>query len=239
MSDLIKITVDSSDVVKATQYTNELTAANDRLENELKPLLAKEKEFQRAIRQVNEAMRLNVITNKQAIAQVAALGKQYGYTQQQIDRATASMNGIRKNTNRMNATIQNAGYQFGDFFVQMQSGQNILVAFSQQGAQLAGLLPGIRGAVLGVGLVVGSMLARALIESTGLFKGLGEAIEEITEKLGKFEQSFKRVSSGFRDELGPEVERFAKVILQKDLRDATKAMEEDMGSFGGYFSKLG
>jgi len=238
MSDLIKITVDSSDVVKATQYTNELTAANDRLENELKPLLAKEKEFQRAIRQVNEAMRLNVITNKQAIAQVAALGKQYGYTQQQIDRATASMNGIRKNTNRMNATIQNAGYQFGDFFVQMQSGQNILVAFSQQGAQLAGLLPGIRGAVLGVGLVVGSMLARALIESTGLFKGLGEVIEEAGESLNTFLDAQRAVTDGFRKELGPEIVRFSEVILKENLIAATESAQKSIENILGPMGNL-
>ena len=238
MADLITITVDSSDVVRATQYTNELTAANDRLEKELKPLLAKEKEFQRAIRQVNEAMRLNVITNKQAIAQVAALGKQYGYTQQQIDRATASMNGIRKNTNRMNATIQNAGYQFGDFFVQMQSGQNILVAFSQQGAQLAGLLPGLRGAVLGVGLVVGSMLVRALLDGTGAMKSLEDAVEEITSSLTKFAGSVRKVAAGFRDELGPEVKKFADAVLRQDLNEALEAVEKNVGKFTGTFSKL-
>jgi len=238
MSDLIAITVDSSDVVKATQYTNELTAANDRLENELKPLLAKEKEFQRAIRQVNEAMRLNVITNKQAIAQVAALGKQYGYTQQQIDRATASMTGIRKNTNRMNATIQNAGYQFGDFFVQMQSGQNILVAFSQQGAQLAGLLPGLAGAVTGVGLVVGSMLVRALLDGSGAMKSLKESMEEAGEALSAFRARFTELSDGFRSELGPEIVRFTEVVMEKRLKESVDAVNESIEGMTGRFSNL-
>jgi hypothetical protein len=38
---------------------------------------------------------------------------------------------------------QQVGYQVGDFFVQVQSGQNKMVAFAQQATQLAGLLPGI------------------------------------------------------------------------------------------------
>jgi len=225
MADLIKITVDSSDVVKATQYTNELTAANDRLEKELKPLLAKEKEFQRAIRQVNEAMRLNVITNKQAIAQVQALGKQYGYTQKQIDLATASMTGIRKNTNRMNATIQNAGYQFGDFFVQVQSGQNVLVAFSQQGAQLAGLLPGLAGAVTGVGLVIGSMLVRALMEGSSFFKGMKSSIEDAREAIKSFEQSSSRLAKALKDDLPAAAIRAFKVFEEANLAGAIEKTE--------------
>ena len=218
MADLITITVDSSDVVKATQYTNELTAANDRLEKELKPLLAKEKEFQRAIRQVNEAMRLNVITNKQAIAQVQALGKQYGYTQQQIDRATASMTGIRKNTNRMNATIQNAGYQFGDFAVQVQSGQNVMVAFSQQGAQLAGLLPGVAGAVTGVALVIGSSLARALMESNGLFKSFGERVKGVEEAVNDLTTSASNFAASLREDVAPEIKAFNETVFGRDLQ---------------------
>ena len=235
----VKIVIDTTDVKKANAETKELKRTYTALDKAMKPLIAKEKAFAQTVRAVNDAMRLGLKTNKEAIADIQKLGKAYGYTETQINRVTASMSGVRKNTNRMNATIQNAGYQFGDFFVQVQSGQNILVAFSQQGAQLAGLLPGLAGAVTGVGLVIGSMLVRALMDGSSFMKGFGQAIEEITEKLGKFEQSFKRVSEGFRDELGPEVEKFAKVILQKDLRDATKALEKDMGSFGGYFSKLG
>ena len=231
MADLITITVDSSDVVKATQYTNELTAANDRLEKELKPLLAKEKEFQRAIRQVNEAMRLNVITNKQAIAQVQALGKQYGYTQQQIDRATASMTGIRKNTNRMNATIQNAGYQIGDFAVQVQSGQNVLVAFSQQGAQLAGLLPGVAGAVTGVALVIGSSLVRTLMDGTDLFKSFAEASSDAKEAVDSLIGSTSFLADTINKDLGDAVEDYGRAILEIDFNkavDESKKMVDEL-----------
>ena len=228
MADLITITVDSSDVVKATQYTNELTAANDRLEKELKPLLAKEKEFQRAIRQVNEAMRLNVITNKKAIAQVQALGKQYGYTQQQIDRATASMTGIRKNTNRMNATIQNAGYQIGDFAVQVQSGQNVMVAFSQQGAQLAGLLPGVAGAVTGVALVIGSSLVRALMEGSDLFKSFGESVKDAVTSIEKFEKSSSSLANAIEKKLPKAAITAFEIFEEERLEDAIKKVEAQL-----------
>lgn len=238
MADLITITVDSSDVVTATRHTNELTAANDRLENELKPLISKEKEFARAVKGVNDAMRLGVIDNKKAIAQVQALGKSYGYTQTQINRVTASMSGVRKNTNRMNATIQNAGYQFGDFAVQVQSGQNVLVAFSQQGAQLAGLLPGVAGAVTGVALVIGSSLARALLDGSGFFKSLTDAVEDAEEALTSFRGQFKKVGDGFRQELGPEIKEFADILLKKTLDDSIDAVNMSVDKMTGRFSSL-
>lgn len=44
--------------------------------------------------------------------------------------------------------MQQAGYQIQDFIVQVQGGQSALVAFSQQGSQLAGAF-GRGGAVVG------------------------------------------------------------------------------------------
>jgi phage-related minor tail protein len=148
------------------------------------------------------------------------------------------MTGIRKNTNRMNATIQNAGYQFGDFFVQMQSGQNILVAFSQQGAQLAGLLPGLAGAVTGVGLVVGSMLVRALLDGSGAMKSLKESMEEAGEALSAFRARFTELSDGFRSELGPEIVRFTEVVMEKRLKESVDAVNESIEGMTGRFSNL-
>jgi len=218
----IKITVDSSELKRATQHTEELRGATSRFEAKLKPLIDKERQFNKAVRQVNDAMRLGVATQKQAIAEVERLGKAYGRTKQQIDRTTASMTGIRKNTNRMNATIQNAGYQFGDFFVQVQSGQNVLVAFSQQGAQLAGLLPGLAGAVTGVALVIGSMLVRALADGSTFFKSFVDLIEESRKALEEFRGAASFSASALKDGLGKEVEYFSDVVLKRKLKGAVE-----------------
>ena len=234
----IKITVDSSEIKRATQHTTELEGATTRFGTKLDPLLKKERAFAKAVKQVNDAMRLGVATQKQAIAEIERLGRAYGQTQAQIDRTTASMTGIRKNTNRMNATIQNAGYQFGDFFVQVQSGQNILVAFSQQGAQLAGLMPGLAGAVTGVGLVIGSMLVRALMDGSGAMKGLAEAIESAEESLGNFRNQMKKVTDGFRKELGPEIKEFSEALLKKNLQQAIEDVNMSIDKMTGRFSKL-
>ena len=222
----IKITVDSSQIRQAKADTQALESATTRFDKKLDPLLKKEKAFATAVKQVNDAMRLGVATQKQAIAEIERLGKAYGQTQAQIDRTTASMTGIRKNTNRMNATIQNAGYQFGDFFVQVQSGQNVLVAFSQQGAQLAGLLPGLAGAVTGVGLVIGSMLARALMESGGLFKSFSDRIDEAKEALDNLQSSSSKLASAIKDDLGASDLEALKIFEDLNLELAVKKTGE-------------
>jgi hypothetical protein len=234
----IKITVDSSQIRQAKADTKALETATTRFDKKLDPLIKKERAFATAVKQVNDAMRLGVATQKQAIAEVERLGKAYGQTKTQIDRTTASMTGIRKNTNRMNATIQNAGYQFGDFFVQMQSGQNVLVAFSQQGAQLAGLMPGLAGAVTGVGLVIGSMLVRALLDGSGALKSLSESLEEAGTALSAFRGRFKELSDGFRAELGPEIVRFTEVVLEKRLKESVEAVNDSIEGMTGRFSNL-
>jgi len=224
----VKIVIDTTDVKKANAETKELKRTYTALDKAMKPLIAKEKAFAQTVRAINDAMRLGLKTNKEAIADIQKLGKAYGYTEAQIDRVTASMTGVRKNTNRMNATIQNAGYQFGDFFVQVQSGQNILVAFSQQGAQLAGLLPGLAGAVTGVGLVVGSMLARALMEGTDLFKSFASASEEAKNAIDDLVTSTSTFSKALEGDLGQGAKKFAEVILQQKLKAAARETKEEL-----------
>jgi len=71
-----------------------------------------------------------------------------------------------KNMSRFGMYAQQVGYQVGDFFVQIQSGTNPLVAFGQQATQLVGILP-LMGAGF-MGLSAGALVA--------LSAGLGIAI---------------------------------------------------------------
>lgn len=57
--------------------------------------------------------------------------------------------------NRMGMVTQQAGYQVGDFLVQVQSGTNAFVAFGQQATQLVGLMGMFNPALIGVGAALG------------------------------------------------------------------------------------
>lgn len=91
-----------------------------------------------------------------------------------------------KSTNKFGLISQQVGYQVGDFFVQVQSGTDALVAFGQQGTQLAGLLPGLAGAILGIGLSLGTAMLNASLTAKGLrvdFKAVFEDLKKAVEPI--------------------------------------------------------
>ncbi|MGL3460158.1 hypothetical protein ACSVNX_14645 [Salmonella enterica] len=80
--------------------------------------------------------------------------------------------------------MQQAGYQIQDFIVQVQGGQSALVAFSQQGSQLAGAF-GPGGAVVGAFIALGSVLVGTLSTALGSTKDEMEQLKTAAETLNK------------------------------------------------------
>ncbi|MDI5568515.1 phage tail protein, partial [Salmonella enterica subsp. enterica serovar Kentucky] len=80
--------------------------------------------------------------------------------------------------------MQQAGYQIQDFIVQVQGGQSALVAFSQQGSQLAGAF-GPGGAVVGAVIALGSVLGGSLSTALGSTKDEMEQLKNAAETLNK------------------------------------------------------
>ncbi|WP_188512192.1 phage tail protein [Enterobacter hormaechei] len=80
--------------------------------------------------------------------------------------------------------MQQAGYQIQDFIVQVQGGQSALVAFSQQGSQLAGAF-GPGGAVVGAFIALGSVLVGNLSTALGSTKDEMEQLKTAAETLNK------------------------------------------------------
>lgn len=82
------------------------------------------------------------------------------------------------------SSMQQAGYQVNDFIVQVQGGQSALVAFSQQGSQLAGAF-GPGGAVIGAIIALGSIIAGTLITSLNGGKSAMDALKDAAEAMDK------------------------------------------------------
>jgi hypothetical protein len=112
-------------------------------------------------------------------------------TDAQLANTAATVMGGKK-VNRFGMISQQVGYQVGDFFVQVQSGTSALVAFGQQGTQLAGLLPGIYGAVIGIGLAIGTMLARSFLQAK-------DAMSDFQDLSNSFAPAMKKLSEGIKD----------------------------------------
>ncbi|WP_371320474.1 tail protein (tape measure) [Enterobacter soli] len=112
--------------------------------------------------------------DKQKIAQL---------TGQLYDMKTSVDTGTKSHGN-WKSSMQQAGYQVQDFIVQVQGGQSALVAFSQQGSQLAGAF-GPGGAVIGAIIALGSIIAGTLITSLNGGKNAMDALKDAAEAMDK------------------------------------------------------
>lgn len=92
--------------------------------------------------------------------------------------------GGAKGTGSWKNSMQQADYQVQDFIVQVQGGQSALVAFAQQGSQLAGAF-GPGGAVVGAIIALGSVLAGVLITSLNGGKNAMDALKDAAEAMDK------------------------------------------------------
>jgi hypothetical protein len=184
MTDLLKITVDSSDVARAQQDIKGLRKSTLDLEKSLKPLIRREKEFKRAVSAVNDAVRLGVANQRQANIALRDLAKQYGFTTKQVQRMNLALVQNTRSFKRFGSVgLQQVGYQVGDFAVQLQGGTNAFVAFGQQGSQLLGIF-GPMGAIAGAVLAIFTAFAAPLSQ---METGTGAAADEMAKLKGELE----------------------------------------------------
>ena len=127
-------------------------------------------------------------------------GNMFTYLDRQMLGNTRSMNNF-------GVGVQQAGYQVGDFLVQVQSGTNAFVAFGQQATQLVGILPMFNPAL--VGLSAGLGIAIPLVTALGAYfsrtaqnaKDLETQIKSLTDQLensidytGKFSKELAQLN---------------------------------------------
>lgn len=147
-----------------------------------------------------------------------------------------------KSMGNMRGIMQQAGYQIGDFAVQVQSGQNALVAFSQQGSQLAGAF-GPVGAVVGVVLtlatIVGGQLMANMTNANNASKDLDSAMQGLNQMLTTTTDGAKAFSDEFihiaqvNKELADALRLTAELQAARALKeggDAAKEAASDTGN---------
>lgn len=105
------------------------------------------------------------------------------------NRFSQHVNETSRGLNNFGFLAQQVGYQVGDFFVQIQSGTNAFVAFGQQATQLAGLIPGIGGAIAGIGISIATALGAALTRTS----------EEVKQSISEQEQAYKSLISRIKE----------------------------------------
>lgn len=150
-----------------------------------------------SIGKANTAVKAQSAVMDQASASTARASGTMSQAAINAQKMAAAQRMAGKSTNKFGLVSQQVGYQVGDFFVQVQSGTDALVAFGQQGTQLAGLLPGLAGAILGIGLSLGTAVLNASLSARELrvdFKAVGE---DLGESLGAATVVVDAVKSAF------------------------------------------
>lgn len=131
---------------------------------------------------------VNVRFSAEGADRVIAAARQIGLADRDIDRLTKAAAPATRGLGRMGGAAQQAGYQIGDFAVQVAAGTNPLIAFTQQGSQLVSML-GTWGAVAGAALAIAGGLAVA-------FWDVGDGAESAEDRISRLAFSSGEIKSG-------------------------------------------
>ena len=195
-----------SDIFEINFQTNaaETTAKLDRLENETKALAATMKGTAPAVGKTEKAVR--------------GLGN------------AAQVSG--KKMNRMTVGMQQAGYQVGDFAVQVQGGTNWMLALGQQGTQLLGIF-GAGGAIAGAALAITTAIVRPLMEATSVAGDTGEAMDTLIAQVTSFNDLTLKDIIGQYGELTEEISSALITQSKLNLSMTSARLSEAISKKGG------
>jgi hypothetical protein len=154
-----------------------------------------------------------------------------------------------KSTGNFKNIMQQGGYQIQDFIVQVQGGQSALVAFSQQGSQLASVFSPVAGAVLTIATVIAGTLIASLGNGKNAVDALKEAITTMdsvvsvsssgvavyTDKFAQLAKVNASVATLMRQQAQLELQ----TALSKVSAEVTKASSDFIGFGDSLVSSLG
>lgn len=223
-----------------------LAREKERLARAFNPVLVAQLTFERRQADLKRALELGILTMDQYEAKLNEMRMAFSQIGGDALKAKHFVNQFGdvvhlagQKTNKYGLVIQQVGYQVSDFFVQVQSGTNVFVAFGQQATQLLGLIPGVIGAVSGISVSIATMIlafwsrSRAATEQAKkleeAYNGVGSALRriesaDITSPAREFLFIAQQTRKEFENILGL-IERAGTRDLQRGLQDAVKPFE--------------
>lgn len=231
-----------------------MAAEAEKLRLKYDGLYASSKFYQDSLDELNRAHNLGAISSAKLAMETDRLNDEF----QQFQNGTANLSNrfvqydaalvqSSKSTNRFGMYAQQVGYQVGDFFVQVQSGTNAFVAFGQQATQLAGLLPGLAGAILGIGISVGTMFLSMWSRTKEAREGvvdLDKTFNELTSTVAAVKSSMDAAVASTSDltrEFGNSVSVVRELqvaLLDLEILKAQTALNQTFDTINAGFSSL-
>ena len=162
------------------------------------------------------------------IKQAGAGMNQYGAT---VSRSSTNLNRWAK------GALQQAGYQVGDFAVQVANGTSKMQAFGQQGSQLLGIF-GPFGAVLGAGVAIVSAISVAWQKSAEAARNAAGGVDTLSEALKELDSLGKISASTIDDYLTVAFRESAAAVLELVMTLREARFEALMGSVASSVSDV-
>jgi hypothetical protein len=263
MADL-RLTIDASDIPKAQAAVGGLERKITDLARRYAQGSISQQTYNRGLLQLKRNYEQVGVSSQKATSEVrryaaaqlqaAKTAQQAAVAQRQLATATQ---GTARGMNRSGVITQQAGYQIGDFIVQVQSGTNAFVAFGQQATQVAGtltLLGGkwiLLGSVLGVAIplltAIGAGFLRTRQDADEASRGV-ETLEDRIRALDNALNDFLRTREALSRGLTPDQLTATEAIdaAERELQEARanaerirRANEASMITGGGAIPFLG
>lgn len=150
------------------------------------------------------------VSSQKATAAVRQYAAQVKAASVATDTMGGSVDAMGKRLNRTGVITQQAGYQVGDFLVQVQSGTNIMVAFGQQATQMVGTFAMLAKSTKTIAIFSALGIAIPIITAVGAaLMRTSDSTKTADEKLRSYSDAAKRAS-----------EEIAKLRLEEEARRA-------------------
>lgn len=146
-----------------------------------------------------------------------------------------------KSTNGFRNALQQGGYQVQDFIVQVQSGQSALVAFSQQGSQLASVFSPVAGAVLTIATVIAGSLIASLSNGKNAIDAMKDAISAMDQVISVSSNGVAAYSDKFAAlaKANTTVATLMRQQAQLELSAALSKVSKEVSKASGEFVTFG
>ena len=196
----------AADAAAAATKTR-LTQSYNQLLASINPVIARQQQTRQTVDMLRAAVAAGAITTTQA----AQALNQYRNALRAMDAANQL---ATRGMSRVGVITQQAGYQVGDFIVQIQSGTNVMVALGQQATQLIGTFAMLARTTRGIAIFSALGVAVPILTAVGaaIMRASGES-ENLEKKLQKLDQS--------ADKLGATLDRLEDTELAEKFGDLT------------------
>lgn len=188
----------------------------------------------------------NIGVNVTGLPQIQQVQTRMARLDQTIRKSTSTYNANAVATNKWaKGALQQAGYQVGDYAVQVANGTSAMQAFGQQGSQLLGIFGPI-GAVLGAGVAIVSAIAVAYERSGEAAKDFSEYVDDLSKSISLYRDASQlaiQSSDDLSEKYGDAAEsaralfEAQEALRRMDASDALKAtviaLQQEFGDFSG------